>query len=206
MRAAAIITLACLAHIGQSRRVQPEAEEISRRDLATLLFALNGPVTQSSVRSYTQVPTRARLAAMVEEPDDTAKTIGAAAAGGLLGVFFQQDIVAVGLLALAAAYASTLSNDVGDVTKKVGGFAAKSYSKVKEINEEYDILAKAKGATDSVVTVVDNINKNYGITDKIDEKLMLTDKVGKVTDKISQTVSTITDKAEELKSKATSSK
>ena len=33
------------------------------------------------------------------------------------------------------------------------------------------MLPKAKSAIDTVVTVADNLNKNYGLTDKIDEKL-----------------------------------
>jgi hypothetical protein len=203
---APFVSLAFFACFGQSRRFQSQTDDASRHDLEALLLALNAPVTQPSARSFKAARVRSGkgYVSMADEPDDTAITVGAAAAGGLLGVFLQQDIVTVGLLALAAAYASTLSNGVGEATQKVGGFAAKAYNKVKDVNEEYDILAKAKGATDSVLTVVDNINKNYGITDKIDEKLLISDKLGKVADKISDTVSTITDKAEELKSNARS--
>merc|ERR1719401_631088 len=107
---------------------------------------------------------RLTMAQMEEEPGSKTKTsvgVGAAGAGALLGVFFQQDILTVGLLALAAAYATTLGNEVGDAAKSVGGVAAKAYDKGKEINEQYDVLPKAKGAPDTVVNVVDNLNQNY---------------------------------------------
>lgn len=178
---------------------------MSRSDLATLLFALNAPVTKPQARaSRAQVRDRARLVAMAEEPSDAAVAIGAAAAAGLLGVFLEQGIVTDIVLALGAAYASTLNNEVGDNTKKLGGYAAKAYGKAKDINEEYDILGKAKGATDTVVTLADNLNKNYGITDKIDEKLLITDKVGKAKDKVDDVLSKVTDKVEELKSNSAS--
>merc|ERR1719401_50746 len=89
--------------------------------------------------------TKSRLATaqMAEEPDSKA-TLGAAGAGALLGVFLQQDLLTVGLFALAAAYASTLGNELGDAAKSVGGVTAKAYDKTKELNEQYDILPKAK--------------------------------------------------------------
>mmetsp|Transcript_17199 Transcript_17199/g.27877 ORF Transcript_17199/g.27877 Transcript_17199/m.27877 type:complete len:208 (+) Transcript_17199:67-690(+) len=206
MRAVAIVALACCACIGKSRRPQPEAEDISCRDLANFLLALNAPVTKPLAQarlSGASVHDRARRIAMTEEPSDTAVIVGAAAAAGLLGAFLEQGLVTDVLLAVAAAYASTLNNGVGDATKKVGKFAAKTYNKAKEINEEYDILAKGKSVTDSVLTVADNINKNYGISEKIDEKLLISDKVGKAKDKVTDVLSKITDKVDELKSAAT---
>jgi|EP00427_Karlodinium_veneficum_P024475 hypothetical protein len=140
---------------------------------------------------------------MAEEPSDTAVIVGAAAAAGLLGAFLEQGLITDALLAVGAAYAATLNNGVGDTTKQVGKFAAKTYNKAKEINEEYDILAKGKSVTDSVLTVADNINKNYGISEKIDEKLLISDKVGKAKDKVTDVLSKITDKVDELKSAAT---
>merc|ERR1719401_698350 len=150
--------------------------------------------------------TKSRLATaqMAEEPDSKA-TLGAAGAGALLGVFLQQDLLTVGLFALAAAYASTLGNELGDAAKSVGGATATAYDKTKELNEQYDILPKAKGAADTVVSVADNINKNYGITDKIDQKLMLSEKVETAKSKVSDLTSSVTSKVDELKD-ATSSK
>jgi hypothetical protein len=150
-----------------------------------------------------QVRNRARQISMAEEPSDTATIVGAAAAAGLLGAFLEQGLITDALLAVGAAYAATLNNGVGDNTKKVGTFAAKTYNKAKEINEEYDILSKGKSLTDSVLTVADNVNKNYGISDKIDEKLLITDKVSKAKDKVTDAFSSVTDKVEELKNAAT---
>jgi len=206
MRAASIVALACFACIGQSRRIQPEAEDLGRRDLATLLFALKAPVSTPLVQTRVagaQVRNRARPISMAEEPSDTAVIVGAAAAAGLLGAFLEQGLITDALLALGAAYATTLNNGVGDNTKKVGTLAAKTYNKAKEINEEYDILSKGKSVTDSVLTVADNVNKNYGISEKIDQKLLISDKVGKATDKVTDALSKVTDKVNELKSAAT---
>jgi hypothetical protein len=135
--------------------------------------------------------------------DDNSKIVGAAAAGALIGVFFQQPITTVGLLALLGAYLSTLSNSVGEVASSVGGTTADAYSKAKELNKEYEILPKAKTAADTVVTVADNINTNYGLTTKLDEKLKLTAKVGDLKAKVGDVTSSITEKVDELKSSAT---
>lgn len=202
----AVLALASVACTIDARRVQSVAED-EHNALASLLFALNAPVQSRSgaQRNFiTSFRNRAGLAAMAEEPSESATTVGAAAAGATLGVFFQQDILTVGLLALAAAYASTLSNDLGDATKSVGSFAAKAYDKTKDINEEYDVLPKAKNAADTVFTAADNLNKNYGLTDKLDEKLLLSEKVDKVKDKVDDIRTKFTDKVDDLKSKASS--
>merc|ERR1719171_2110813 len=72
------------------------------------------------------------------EPTDKEKTIGAA---GL-------------------AYGTTKS----DTLKSAGGAAATVYQKAVDLEAEYEVLPKAKSAIDTVVTVADNLNSNYGIT------------------------------------------
>ena len=47
------------------------------------------------------------------------------------------------------------------------------YSKTLEINEQYEVLPKAKSALDVVTTAAGNLDSNYGITAKIDEQLKL---------------------------------
>jgi len=137
-----------------------------------------------------------------DEPSDKAVTIGAAALAGTLGVYFTGELSTAVIFAALGAYASTLANGLGDATKTAGAFTVKAYDKTVQLNEEYEILGKAKGATDTVVTAVDNLNKNYGITDGIDEKLALTAKINSVTDKIEEVTSSVTSKVDDLKSKA----
>merc|ERR1712167_455474 len=109
------------------------------------------------------------MGAMQDEPTDKAITIGAACVGAVVG-----------------AYGSTLSNGFGSTTKSAGTFASKAYSKTLEINEQYDVLPKAKSALDTVSTAAANLDANYGITAGIDEKLQISAAVDKVTDKIDE--------------------
>merc|ERR1711939_918779 len=92
--------------------------------------------------------------------------------GGVLGVVLFGSLPGAVLAAGAAAYAATKS----DAVKSAGEATAKVYSKAVELEQEYEVLPKAKSAVDTVVTVADNLNKNYGLTDKIDEKLQLTER------------------------------
>lgn len=55
--------------------------------------------------------------------------------------------------------------------------ASKVYGKTLEINEQYDVLPKAKSALDVVSTAAGNLDSNYGITKKIDEQLKLSQSV-----------------------------
>ena len=66
------------------------------------------------------------------------------------------------LLALVAAYAATTASSFGDATRSAGGAADKVYSKTLELNEQYDLLPKAKSAADAVTTAAVNIDRNYG--------------------------------------------
>merc|ERR1719171_2172553 len=135
------------------------------------------------------------------EADEKAKTIGAAGIGGVAGiVLFGSLPWTIGLGALAA-YASTKS----DAVKSAGGVAADVYSKAVELEQEYEVLPKAKSAVDTVVTVADNLNKNYGLTDKIDEKLQLTGRIDSLSEKLTAQKDKITARVDELKEKASSS-
>jgi hypothetical protein len=201
----AVLVLACAASIAQSR--QALAEDRQGDALATLLFSLNAPV--ANPRGASRIAAQERLArnrvghvAMDEE--DNKKIVGAAGAGAFLGVFLQQDIVNVALLSLVAAYMATLTNDVGDATRAVGGAADTAYTKAKDINDEYGVLPKAKTAADTVLTVADNVNTNYGLTSKLDEKLAIRAKYDNIKDKFDNIKSKVTDKVDELKSSASS--
>jgi hypothetical protein len=141
----------------------------------------------------------------MEELRDSTKTAGAAGAGALAGVFLGQDVVTIGVLALAFAYASSLPNQLGKSVSSVGEVAAKAYIRARDINEEYDVLPKAKSAADTVFRIADNLDTNYGISEKIDEKLKLSEKVDKVKDKFDETKAKLTDKVDELTASATKS-
>ena len=106
--------------------------------------------------------------------------------GGVLGVQFTGELSTSLLLAIVFAYGSTLSNTFGEVTKTVGSAGAKAYDKTLELNEQYDLLPKVKSAIDTTVTVADNLDKNYGITSRIDDQLKLSAAVEKVTDKVEE--------------------
>merc|ERR1719171_2296376 len=140
------------------------------------------------------------LAVGGEEPDEKAKTIGAAGLGGVLGLVLFGSLPGAAFLAAAGAYGATKS----DAVKSAGGAAANVYSKAVEIEQEYEVLPKAKSAVDTVVTVADNLNKNYGLTDKIDSKLQLTERAESLTAKFDAQKEKLTSKVDELKEKASS--
>merc|ERR1719201_2659202 len=142
----------------------------------------------------------AMLAVGGEEPTEKAKTIGAAGLGGVLGVILFGSLPGAAVLAAAGAYAATKN----DAVKSAGGAAANVYSKAVDLEQEYEVLPKAKSAIDTVVTVADNLNKNYGLTDKLDEKLQITAKAESLTGKLSAQKSKITSKVDELKEKSSS--
>jgi hypothetical protein len=121
------------------------------------------------------------LAVGGEEPTEKEKTLGAAGLGGVLGVVLFGSLPGAVLAAGAAAYACTKS----DAVKSAGEATAKVYTKAVELEQEYEVLPKAKSAVDTVVTVADNLNKNYGLTDKIDEKIQLSARAESLKEKAS---------------------
>jgi hypothetical protein len=171
--------------------------------LASMLLAVN-PAAVRTAPALARSPARVSRNVM-EEKSDNAVTLGAAAVGGILGVYLTGELTTAAIFSAAAAYASTLNNGVGDATKKAGGLAADAYNKGKEINEQYDVLPKVKSAADTVVNVADNLNKNYGLTDKVDEKLKLSATLDKVTDKFDDLKDSVTSKVGEVTTKASKS-
>merc|ERR1719160_1105551 len=143
----------------------------------------------------------AALAVGGEEPTEKAKTIGAASLGGALGVVLFGSLPSAVLLAAAGAYAATKN----DTVKSAGGAAATVYAKAVDLEQEYEVLPKAKSAIDTVVNVADNLNKNYGLTDKIDAKLQLSERAESLTEKLNAQKDKLTSKVDELKDKASSS-
>jgi len=149
---------------------------------------------RSDLAAKTRI-SQVKAAADGEEPSDMAKMAGAAAVGGLAGVQLFGELPPAFALCLLAAYGSTYSNGVGNALKQVGGFSAKVWSKSKDLNEQYDLLPKAKTVADAGVRIADSVNKEYGVTDKIDQKLLLSQNIDKVK-------TSVNDKVNDLKSKA----
>jgi len=137
------------------------------------------------------------------EPSAKAMAIGAAAGAGLIGIQLTGDLTTSAVLAIVCAYGTTLSNTFGSATKSLGSACSKVYDKTLDLQEEYELIQKAKSAIDTTVTVADNLNQNYEITGKIDEKLKLSVAVDKVLANVDDIKVGVTSKAEELKSKAT---
>merc|ERR1712166_544502 len=105
------------------------------------------------------------------------------------------------ILAAVLAYASTTASQFGSAAESAGETAVKVYDKTLELNAQYDLLPKLKSATDTAAAI--NLDKNYGITSKIDEQLKISQAVDKAGAKVNELKSSVTDKVDDLKSKAT---
>jgi len=79
-----------------------------------------------------------------------------------------------------------------------GSFAASTYKKIVGFASEKDLLPKAKTVTDKVVSALVAVDNNYQITAKIDEQLLISEKVTLATDKITDLKSSVTSKVSEL--------
>ena len=128
--------------------------------------------------------------------------VGAAAVGGLAGVYLTGEIQTGLIFAAVLAYSTTTASKFGNFAKGTGENAAKVWDKTSELNEQYDLLPKAKTLTDTVVTAGSNLDKNYGITAKIDEQLKLSQAIDKAGAKVDELKGSVTSKVDELKSKA----
>lgn len=175
--------------------------------LAAVLALASGFQSPAAVSklgaSKLAAPARTAVVTM-EEPSGKATTIGAAAFGGVLGVYLFHELSTAVVLASVFAYGSTLSNGFGSFSKTAGSSAAKVYSKTLELNEQYDVVPKAKSALDTVTTAAANLDANYGVTAKIDDQLKISAAVEKATDKIDEVKSSLTSKVDDLKAKASS--
>jgi uncharacterized protein YcfJ len=166
------------------------------------------PAFAPGMRANHQEPLRTAALSMdarLPKEEARAKVIGAAAVGAVAGVYLGHDLQTGLILGSAAAYAATTASQVGSYAAKAGEVAVKAYDKTKELNNQYDLLPKLKSATDTVVVAGDNLNKNYGVTDKIDERLKLTQAAKKATSKFDVFKASVTSKADDLKAKASDS-
>jgi len=145
---------------------------------------------------------RVQTAAITMEESSKATVIGAAAVGGIIGVYFGHELSNGIVCAAILAYGATLGNRFGDFAKSSGNTAAKVYSKTLELNEQYDVLPKVKTAADVVSTAAGNLNENYGITKKVDAQLKISPALDKAVANFDNFKSTVTSKVDDLKTKA----
>jgi hypothetical protein len=180
---------------------------MARFVLITALFAVASGFQLAAVpmRPNMAVSREAPVQIAMQEGGSKSTVIGAAAVGGIVGVYLFHELSAGVILASILAYGATqTSGTYGEVSKTAGDAASKVYSKTIELNEQYDVLPKAKSAIDTVTTAASNINSNYGITAKIDEQLKLSEATAKVTSKFDEVKSSVTEKVSDLKTKASS--
>jgi len=156
-----------------------------------------------SSRAAAPIAQAPRVASVVmEEQSEKAVAIGAACVGGILGVYLFHELSTAVVLAVALSYGTTVTNQFGDFSRKSGNFASKAYDKTLEINEQYDVLDKAKGVADTVCTAAANLDRNYGFSEGVDEKLKLSEAADKVGAKFDDLKNSVSGKVDNLKSKA----
>lgn len=133
-----------------------------------------------------------------EEPSSQESATAAALTGAFLGIYVLDNLLLAGILAGLTAYLTTTDSQAGDIVSSGGALVSKSYKATVKFVAEKDLLPKAKTLTDKVVAALAAVDNNYGISAKIDEKLMISDKVASATEKISEVKSTVTSKVNEL--------
>ena len=158
------------------------------------------PAPAASKLSISKVAARTPLVEM--QASSKAVVIGAGAVGGILGIYFTGELQSGLILGAIVAYASTTSSTFGKYSETAGETAVKVYDKTLELNAQYDLLPKIKSATDTVVVAGSNLDKNYGVSSKIDEQLKISQAVEKATAKVDELKSSVTGKVEDLKAKA----
>merc|ERR1712106_587395 len=136
----------------------------------------------------------ARTPLVEMQASSKATVIGAAAVGGIVGVYFTGELQSGLILGAALAYASTTASQFGNYSESAGETAVKVYDKTLELNAQYDLLPKIKSATDTVTVAASNLDKNYGITSKIDEQLKISQAVEKANAKVDELKSSVTGK------------
>merc|ERR1719412_2797592 len=185
---------------GTSRHAAPWFR--SHRPHAKAAQAANGPNFEDPYLGATRAGYPMMAVQERPEPSPKALAIGAAAAAGLLGVQLTGELTTGAVLAIVFAYGTTLSNEFGSATRSLGSACSKVYDKTLDLQEEYELIQKAKAAIDTTLTTADNLNQNYQITGKIAEKLKLSTAVDRARASVDDFRATASSKVEDFKSKA----
>jgi len=84
----------------------------------------------------------ARTPELEMQASSKATVIGAAAVGGIVGVYLFHELQTGLICAAVLAYASTTASRFGGVAESTGETAVKVYDKTLELNAQYDLLPK----------------------------------------------------------------
>ena len=84
----------------------------------------------------------ARTPELEMQASSKATVIGAAAVGGIVGVYLFHELQTGLIFAAVLAYASTTASRFGGVAESAGETAVKVYDKTLELNAQYDLLPK----------------------------------------------------------------
>ena len=84
----------------------------------------------------------ARTPELEMQASSKATVIGAAAVGGIVGVYLFHELQTGLICAAVLAYASTTASRFGGVAESAGETAVKVYDKTLELNSQYDLLPK----------------------------------------------------------------
>ena len=102
-------------------------------------FSGIAPAPMTSKVSMSKV---ARTPELEMQASSKATVIGAAAVGGIVGVYFFHELQTGLILAAVLAYASTTASQFGSAAESAGETAVKVYDKTLELNAQYDLLPK----------------------------------------------------------------
>mmetsp|Transcript_8867 Transcript_8867/g.25779 ORF Transcript_8867/g.25779 Transcript_8867/m.25779 type:complete len:193 (+) Transcript_8867:47-625(+) len=155
-------------------------------------------VRPASVVAPMPVQTTRSGIVMSDDPTDKESTIAVALTGAFVGVYFLDNVITAAVLGALAAYLTTTDSKAGEIASATGSNVAKVYKKIVSFATEQNVLPKAKEVTDKVVGVLDSVNQNYGITAKIDEKLLLSEKIETASAKLGEVKSTVSSKVNDL--------
>ena len=102
-------------------------------------FSGIAPAPMTSKVSMSKV---ARTPELEMQASSKATVIGAAAVGGIVGVYFFHELQTGLIFAAILAYASTTASQFGSAAESAGESAVKVYDKTLELNAQYDLLPK----------------------------------------------------------------
>lgn len=98
--------------------------------------------------------------------DSTTAALGAATVGAVIGTLLIGPITGI-VVAGAALYASTRSDNIGDATRATGSAAVSLYGKTVDAAERYHVREKVTAATEATMKKANEINEQYKVTEHI---------------------------------------
>ena len=110
----------------------------------------------------------AQVVSAKKEYSTATKTIGAAATGAVIGTLLVGPVVGI-VVAGAAVYATTRDDQVGDVARNVGSYAASAFDKGAELAKQYQIPEKLNAAASATKSKLMEINEEYKVTEKVSQ-------------------------------------